>query len=90
MKQISSPDGQLLGNKKYDSIEKLECGLMKVRKGDKFGCLDHKTGKIVVPIKYAKITNGRWSGKPTACCRYTQSDSDQRQTFMMEMDVVFL
>ncbi|WP_281616397.1 caspase family protein [Flammeovirga sp. SubArs3] len=79
--QLNSPDGKIIGGKKFDSIEFMECGLIKVQEGNLFGCLDRKTGQLRVPIKYEKITNGRWSGKPTACCRYSLSDSDRSADF---------
>ncbi|MBD0400919.1 caspase family protein [Flammeovirga sp. EKP202] len=83
-KQFTSPSGQLLGGQRYDLMERLECGLIKVQLNGKMGCIDAKSGKLVVPLKYDKITNGRWSGRPTACCRYSSSDSDQSADFYDE------
>ncbi|NME70512.1 tetratricopeptide repeat protein [Flammeovirga aprica] len=80
-KQFTSPSGELIGGQKYDLMERLECGLLKVQLNGKMGCIDPKSGKIVVPLKYDKITNGRWSGRPTACCRYNANDSDRSADF---------
>ncbi|KXX72278.1 caspase family protein [Flammeovirga sp. SJP92] len=83
-KQFTSPSGQLLGGQRYDLMERLECGLIKVQLNGKMGCIDAKSGKLVVPLKYDKITNGRWSGRSTACCRYNANDSDRSADFFDE------
>ncbi|AZQ60914.1 hypothetical protein EI427_01395 [Flammeovirga pectinis] len=75
-KQLTSPDGQILGGRAFQEIEFLDCGLVKVRVNGKYGCLDRSTGKVVVPFKYEVITNGKWAGIPVACCRVNARDTD--------------
>ncbi|MBB6463486.1 caspase family protein [Flammeovirga kamogawensis] len=75
-KQLTSPDGKILGGRAFQEIEFLECGLVKVRVNGKYGCLDRGSGKVVVPFNYEVITNGKWAGIPVACCKVNARDND--------------
>lgn len=79
--ELSSPEGHRADNPKYDDIFIMECGMMRVQLGNKYGCVNNETGKLVVPIKFERITNGHWTGDPAACCRYNINDAINKALF---------
>ncbi|MEH0157182.1 caspase family protein [Limibacter armeniacum] len=78
---ITAPDGKVLNQQGYEEVTFLECGLISVKQNGKYGCIDKQTGAVKAPFKYARISNGNWTGKAAACCRINANDSAQQADF---------